>query len=105
MSDLGHLRQTETLPTLAACPFFPRKRTNSGQSRYVRLVPKAAQRIAANKRRYSIISSARKRIDGGNLKAERLGRFEVDHQLIIVGASHRQIVRLFTLVCVSDGVA
>jgi hypothetical protein len=42
LAAMGHLSQTETLPTLAACPLRPLKRTISRRLRYVRFVPFAS---------------------------------------------------------------
>src|SRR5262249_37640723 len=43
---MGHLRQTETLPTIAACPLCARKRTIDRAWRHVRLVPILLQKSA-----------------------------------------------------------
>ena len=50
-------------------------------------------RTAANDL-YSITSSARASRLGGTVEAERPRRFEVDHQLELVGSMHRQVFRM-----------
>jgi hypothetical protein len=45
-------------------------------------------------RTYSITSSARASTDAGKIETERLGGFQIDHQLVLGRRLHRQISRL-----------
>jgi hypothetical protein len=90
MSALGHLRPIDLPPEFAACPLQFRKRTNSGQCRYVRLVPIATERSAADSL-YSITSSGAGEQRWRRFEAERFGGLDVHNQLEQSGLLNRKV--------------